>query len=78
MREIGKKVWNEPAVAIGLLLSLALLAVTLINGEDWDWNVILLVVGPFLAGLGIRPFVRPEAKIEEENKQAAANALKTP
>ena len=78
MKEIGHRVWNEPSVAIGLLLSVALLVVTLINGEDWDWNTILLVVGPLLTGLGIRPLVKPMAKIDEENKEKAAAALQSP
>ena len=35
MKEIGKRVWNEPSVAIGLLVTLVLLAGALIQGTDW-------------------------------------------
>lgn len=77
MKEIGKRIWEEPSVAIGLLLSVALTVVTLLNGTDFDWNTILLVLGPLLTGLGIRPTVKPMVKIEEENKAKAREALKS-
>ena len=78
MKEIGKRIWYEPAVAIGLLLSVALFVVTLLNDADWDWNTILLVCGPLLSGLGTRALVKPTAKIEEEKQQAAVSSLRTP
>lgn len=77
MKEIGKRIWEEPSVAIGLLLSIALTVITLLNGTDFDWNTILLVLGPLLTGLGIRPTVKPMATIEEENKAKAREALKS-
>jgi hypothetical protein len=59
MKEIAQRVWHEPAVAIGLLISIALAVVAIINGDDWGWEEVLFVVGPLLAALGIRPFVTP-------------------
>jgi hypothetical protein len=78
MKEIARKVWEEPAVAIGLLVSIALLVGALLTDSDFDWEAIVAILAPFLSGLGIRPLVKPTAKIEEEQKQAATNALKTP
>jgi hypothetical protein len=78
MKEIGKKIWEEPAVAIGLLVSIALLVGALLTDSDFDWETIVAILAPFLSGLGIRPLVKPTAKIEEENRQAAADAIKVP
>ncbi len=75
MKEIGKRIWEEPAVAIGLLLSIAMGIITALNGTDWDWNTILLVLGPFLTGIGVRPTVKPMVKIKEEQEQKAREAL---
>jgi hypothetical protein len=78
MKEIGKKIWEEPAVAIGFLVSVALLVGALLTDSDFDWETIVAILAPLLSGLGIRPLVKPTAKIEEERKQAATDALKTP
>lgn len=78
MKEIAHRIWNEPSVAIGLLVSIALLVGALLTDSDFDWEAIVAIIAPFLSGLGIRPLVKPMAKIEEENAQAAATALKTP
>jgi 4-hydroxybenzoate polyprenyltransferase len=78
MKEIGKRIWGEPAVAIGLLVSIALLVGAILTDSDFDWEAIVAIAAPFLSALGIRPLVKPMATIEEENKQAAADALKVP
>lgn len=78
MKEIARKVWEEPAVAIGLLVSIALLIGAILTDSDFDWEAIVAILAPFLSGLGIRPLVKPMATIEEEHKQAAADALKVP
>jgi membrane protein implicated in regulation of membrane protease activity len=78
MKEIARKVWEEPAVAIGLIVSIALLVGALLTGSDFNWETIVAILAPFLSALGIRPLVRPTAAIEEENKQATANAIKVP
>jgi hypothetical protein len=78
MKEIGRKIWEEPAVAIGLLVTIVLLVGAILTDSDFDWEAIVAILAPFLSGLGIRPLVKPTAKIEEEQKQAATNALKTP
>lgn len=66
MKEIGKRIWNEPAVAIGLGVSLILLIGGIIDGHmDWDANHIIAVLAPLLTALGIRQTVIPTAKLEE-------------
>jgi hypothetical protein len=75
MKEIGRRIWYEPSVAIGLLLTVAMTVITLLSDTTWDWNTILLVCGPLLTGLGIRPTVKPTAKIDDENAAAAQKKL---
>jgi hypothetical protein len=75
MKEIARKVWEEPAVAIGLLVSIALLVGALLTDTDFDWEAIVAILAPFLSGLGIRPLVKPTAKIDEENAKAARDKL---
>ena len=64
MKELGKKIWEEPAAAIGLLVSLILLVGALLGDTEFDWESILVILSPLLTGLGIRPFVKPTAKEE--------------
>ena len=64
MKEVMKRVWNEPAVFIGLLVSLALLVINLINGNI-DATAIISILGPLLAALGIRQAVIPVNKLDE-------------
>jgi hypothetical protein len=75
MKEIARKVWEEPAVAIGLLVSIALLIGAFLTDSDFDWEAIVAILAPFLSGLGIRPLVKPTAKIDEENAKAARDKL---
>lgn len=65
MKEIARRVWNEPAVAIGLIVSLALLVGAILTDAAWDWETILVILSPLLTALGIRPFVKPTAKQED-------------
>lgn len=64
MKAIAKRVWEEPAVAIGLLTSIALVILNLV-GDDTDTINWIEVAAPLLAALGIRPLVTPTQKIEE-------------
>jgi hypothetical protein len=75
MKEIARRIWYEPSVAIGLLVSIALLVGALIQDASFDWDTILVILSPLLTGLGIRPLVKPTAKIEDENAEAARNKL---
>ena len=75
MKEIGKRLWDEPAVVIGLLVSIALLVITLLNGDGWDVTTVLYVIAPFASALGVRPLVKPMHAIEEENKAKATASL---
>jgi hypothetical protein len=59
VKVILERVWNEPAVAIGLLASVALLALNLATGEHLDAVAIITIAGPFLSALGIRQAVTP-------------------
>lgn len=79
MKEIARRVWDEPAVAIGLLTSLALVALNLL-GDDTDTINWIEVAAPLLAALGIRPLVWPDGKVQDalEAVDAEAMSMKTP
>jgi hypothetical protein len=59
MKVIAQRFWHEPAVAVGLLVSLALVFVNVIGEDDWGVENILAVLGPLITALGIRPLVTP-------------------
>lgn len=77
MKELAKRIWNEPAVAIGLLTSLILLVFNIVGDSTWDAESIIAIAAPIASALGIRTQVTPTAKIEEENRQAAMSKLQT-
>jgi hypothetical protein len=77
MKELGKRIWNEPAAAIGLLTTLILLVINIVGDSTWDAQSIIAIVAPLLSALGIRPLVKPTAKIDEENAAAARSKLQT-
>jgi hypothetical protein len=62
MSEIIKRAWKEPAVGIGLLVTVALAIGAAATSSDWSWETIVAVLSPLLAGLGIRPLVTPVKK----------------
>lgn len=62
MDEIAKRVWREPAVAVGLLTSIVLAIVAVVSGDSWDVSTIAGIAGPLVAALGIRPFVTPDMR----------------
>ena len=59
MRVIGKRIWTEPAVAIGLLTSILLAVIAVVTGANWDTSTIVGIAAPFLSSLGIRQLVTP-------------------
>jgi len=59
MKDIAVRAYQEPAVAIGLLTSVAMLVIKLASGDVWDTTTISAVVAPLLASLGIRELVSP-------------------
>jgi hypothetical protein len=65
MKVIAQKIWNEPAVALGLLVSIVLAILALVDGADWDAQTIIGVIAPFASSLGIRQLVRPDRTPDE-------------
>jgi hypothetical protein len=61
MKAVAQQVWREPAVFIGLLTSILLALIAILDGADWDTQTIIGVVAPFAASLGIRQAVTPAA-----------------
>jgi hypothetical protein len=61
MSVIAQRIWREPAVAIGLLFTVALLIVNLAADEGWDAATVVTTLGPLLSALGIRQVVSPAA-----------------
>lgn len=59
MKVIARKFWEEPAVCIGLLASVALVFINVIGQDDWGIENIIAVLAPLLSALGIRPLVTP-------------------
>src|SRR5215475_308408 len=60
MSEIAKRAWREPAVAIGLLTSIAIAVITLLTNDPWTTATIAGVAAPLVSALGIRPLVTPD------------------
>jgi hypothetical protein len=59
MKSIAERVWHEPAVAIGLAFTVALVVITLLKGDPWDTATIAGIAAPLVSALGIRQFVTP-------------------
>jgi hypothetical protein len=59
MQEIVRRVWKEPAVAIGLVTSVALAIIVVVSGDAWNVSTIAGVVAPLGSALGIRTQVTP-------------------
>lgn len=64
MKVIAQRIWKEPAVFIGLLVSVGLLVVNLIGDPSWTAQEIVEVLAPFASALGIRQLVTPAKKEE--------------
>ena len=62
MGAIARRVWSEPAVFIGLCVTLGLLAAALIAHQHIDAGVIVGILAPLGSALGIRQVVTPAAK----------------
>jgi len=71
MKALAQQIWNEPAVAIGLLTSAAMLVIQLAAGDTTTTDIIT-IAAPFLSALGIRPLVTPT------NKQASNIVIDKP
>jgi hypothetical protein len=65
MKVIGQRVYNEPAAFIGLLVSLALLALALLTDADWDASTIAGIIAPLVSALGIRQAVYSPATVDK-------------
>lgn len=59
MKKLAGRVWHEPAVALGLLASIAEAVVIVATGDPWDTAAITAVILPLAAALGVRELVRP-------------------
>jgi len=59
MKAIAQQVWNEPAVAVGLLVTILLLIGAFLTDSDFSWEAIVAICAPFVSSLGIRPLVTP-------------------
>jgi len=66
MKVIAHQIWNEPAVAIGLLATVLLLILALVSNADWDASTIAGIAAPFVSSLGIRQAVSPAAGPRKE------------
>jgi hypothetical protein len=66
VKEIGKRVWLEPAACIGLVASVVLALLAVLSDAEWDAQTIVGIAAPFVSALGIRPLVTPTAKIDEQ------------
>jgi hypothetical protein len=65
MKVIARRLWQEPAAAIGLLTSLALVALALASSASWSASTIAGILAPLLSGLGIRQLVSPAPPAQE-------------
>jgi len=69
MKVITKQIWNEPAVFIGFITTVAIAIVTVVTGDDWDIGTIVGTLAPLVSALGIRSQVTPyHGEYEQERK----------
>jgi hypothetical protein len=61
VKPLAKKIWEEPAAAIGLLTSIVLAVLAIVDDAAWDAQTIIGVVAPLASSLGIRQLVSPAA-----------------
>ena len=74
MKVIAQKVWNEPAVFIGLVTTLALLVLAFATTADWTAQTIAGIIAPVASSLGIRQLVTPTSKEAEDVGRGPAKA----
>jgi hypothetical protein len=65
MKVIAQRIWNEPAVCIGLLASVILLVINLIGENDWGFEEIIAILAPLASALGIRQAVYSPATVDK-------------
>ena len=70
MKVIAQRIWNEPAVCIGVLTTLILLGINLIGDNDWGIDNIIAVVAPLASALGIRQAVYSPATVDKLTEPA--------
>jgi hypothetical protein len=68
MKVIAQRIWNEPAVCIGVLTTLILVGINLIGDNEWGIDNIIAVVAPLASALGIRQAVYSPATVDELTK----------
>lgn len=61
MKTIADQLWREPAAFIGLLTTVALLVLALVDGADLDATQLIAIFAPLVSALGIRQAVTPAA-----------------
>jgi hypothetical protein len=59
MRQIMQLFWNEPAVAIGVLASVALAVLKIVNGGALTADDVVAILAPLGTAAGVRPLVTP-------------------
>lgn len=79
MKTIAIRVWNEPAVCIGLLVTIIVAGVQVASGDLQDVTVATVVqlLAPLTAGLATRSAVRP-AHPRRARKVATVESSKPP
>jgi hypothetical protein len=71
MGPLVERFWNEPAVAIGVLLALSIAALKVVNGGSITADDLVAILAPLGAGLGTRQFVSPRERAPEAAAQAS-------
>lgn len=61
MKTIANQLWREPAAFIGLVTTVALLVLALVDGADLDATQLIAIFAPLVSALGIRQAVSPAA-----------------
>lgn len=61
MKVIARQIYTEPAAAVGLLTTVALLVLALVDGAALDATQLIAIFAPLVSALGIRQAVSPAA-----------------
>jgi hypothetical protein len=59
MRQIAKLFWNEPAVALGVIASVAIALLKIVSGGALTADDVLAILAPLGTAAGVRPLVTP-------------------